>query len=96
MNTTKPTFICGHIADYFVIVYQCKAIGIYKGEKLVAEEKPEGLERFIENAKDLRLGWAQLEGGDEVIYLYDKQDNNFGYAVNLDSPQCSEWGYNGF
>ena len=61
--------------------------------KPLATEKPKGLAEFLGKAKDLRLGWAELEGGDEVIYLYDKGDGNFGYAVNLDSPQCSEWGY---
>ena len=28
----------------------------------------------------------------EVIYLYDKADGNYGYAVNLQDPMCSEWG----
>lgn len=48
----------------------------------------------MKKAKNLRLGWGQFQDdGDEVIYLYDKQDGNFGYAVNLDDPHCSEWGY---
>ena len=29
----------------------------------------------------------------EVIYLYDRVDDCFGYAVNLDWPDGSEWGY---
>jgi len=91
----KPSFICGHIADYFVIIYPEKeAVGIYKGEKLIVNEKPRGLANFVGKAKDLKLGWAQFENeGDEIVYLYDKADSNFGYALNLDSPQCSEWGY---
>jgi hypothetical protein len=28
-----------------------------------------------------------------VIYLYDNGDACFGYAVNLDWPDGSEWGY---
>ena len=34
----------------------------------------------------------QFSGGTS-IYLYDKADANFGYAVNLQFPWCSEWGY---
>ncbi len=52
-----------------------------------------GITTFVRKAKDLRLGWGQFPDGDEVIYLYDKAGGNFGYAVNLDAPQCSEWGY---
>jgi hypothetical protein len=33
-----------------------------------------------------------LTTGDDVIYLYDKGDHNFGYAVNVQDPYCSEWG----
>ena len=40
----------------------------------------------------MRLGWAELPDC-EVIYLYDKADSNYGYAVNLQYPSCSEWGY---
>jgi len=94
-NTMRiPTFITGHIASYFVVIYK-GAVGVYEsgGTKPIVTEKPEGLNEFLRRSKDLRLGWTRLEGGDEVIYLYDKEDNNFGYAINLDSPQCSEWGY---
>jgi len=89
-----PTFIAGHIASYFLVIYR-GSIGVYRkeGTKPVAIERPEGLTEFLKKIRDLRLGWAELEGGDEVIYLYDKGDDNFGYAINLDSPQCSEWGY---
>ncbi len=52
----------------------------------------DGLNRFVRTAKDFRLGWVKLPDF-EVIYLYDKADGNFGYAVNLQDPLCSEWGY---
>lgn len=42
------------------------------------------------------IGWGQFPDGAEVIYLYDRDDNNFGYAINLDAPDCSEWGYSPF
>ncbi len=53
----------------------------------------EGLGAFVERAKDLRTGWGQFPDGMEVIYLYDRGDDNFGYAVNLQREDFSEWGY---
>jgi hypothetical protein len=53
----------------------------------------EGLSRFATAARDLRLGWGRFADGAEVIYLYDRADDCFGYAVNLDWPDGSEWGY---
>jgi hypothetical protein len=29
----------------------------------------------------------------QVIYVYDKADDSFGYALNLDWADGSEWGY---
>ena len=40
-----------------------------------------------------RLGWGRVPDGAEVLYLYDRDDGGFGYAVNLTAPDCSEWGY---
>ncbi len=38
-------------------------------------------------------GRGRFPDGAEVVYLYDKGDDCFGYAVNLDWPDGSEWGY---
>jgi hypothetical protein len=40
-----------------------------------------------------RVGWASFPDDAEVIYVYDRDDDNFGYAFNLTAPNCSEWGY---
>src|SRR3712207_5787640 len=40
-----------------------------------------------------RLGWGRFPDGAEVLYLHDRDDGSFGYAVNLTMPDCSEWGY---
>ena len=40
-----------------------------------------------------RLGWGRFPDGAEVLWLYDRDDGGFGYAVNLTAPDCSEWGY---
>ncbi len=56
----------------------------------VAQRRVDGLGRFVAAARDLKLGWGQFPDGAEVIYLYDKGDENFGYAVNLANPWLSE------
>ena len=62
--------------------------------EVVTAQHVKGLLRFALNARTLRFAWGQFpNGGDEVIYLFDEADENFGYAVNLNDPQCSEWGY---
>ena len=40
-----------------------------------------------------RLGWARMEDDAEILFFYDSEDGNFGYALNLDCDWCSEWGY---
>jgi hypothetical protein len=40
----------------------------------------------------VRLGWAEFVEGAEVLYLYDRGDGGFGYAVDPTAPGCSEWG----
>jgi hypothetical protein len=40
-----------------------------------------------------RVGWGRFPDGDEIIFLYDANEGNFGYALNLTCDWCSEWGY---
>ncbi len=67
-------------------------VAVMRGDKPVARETVSGLSAFVENARDLTLGWGQLPD-DEVVYLYEQGDDGFGYAVNLSCPGSSEWGY---
>ncbi len=88
-------FLTGFVKGYFVIVGTDDTISVFADQmRPRTREKVKGLNAFIKKAKAVRLGWGQFQDdGDEVIYLYDKADGNFGYAVNLDDPHCSEWGY---
>ena len=65
---------------------------VLKDDQCITKQKVAKLKSFLQHAKALRIGWAKLPD-DEVIYIYDKADENFGYAVNLNDPNCSEWGY---
>lgn len=40
-----------------------------------------------------RIGWVCMEDDAEILYCYDRDDDNFGYALNLTCPGFSEWGY---
>ena len=65
---------------------------VQKDGQNITRQHVRKLKSFLQRAKMLRFGWAKLPD-DEVIYIYDKADDNFGYAVNLCDPNCSEWGY---
>ena len=81
----------GHIKDYDVVIHD-NLILVMKGEKVITQQRAAGLQDFLEKAKDIRLGWGEFQDF-EVIYLYDKADENFGFAVNLQDDILSEWGY---
>ncbi|HEU0114800.1 MAG TPA: hypothetical protein VFQ80_08985 [Thermomicrobiales bacterium] len=40
-----------------------------------------------------KIGWAVFPDDAEVLYFYDRDDDGFGYALNVTNPDCSEWGY---
>jgi hypothetical protein len=81
----------GHIKDYDYFILN-NSLVVIDQSKIVSYKLVDGLEKFVKKAKQLRAGWAQFPSF-EVIYLYDKSDGNFGYAINLQDPSLSEWGY---
>jgi hypothetical protein len=42
------------------------------------------------------LGWVRMEDDAEILYFYDRNDDGFGYALNVTDSQLSEWGYSPF
>lgn len=86
--------ISGHVGNYDVFVQGDTLRVVQDAEDpKEAGEQVDGLGEFVEDAADLRLGWGLLPDDAEVIYVYDKADGCYGYAINLDWPRCSEWGY---
>lgn len=86
--------LCGlsaQIAGYDVIVVG-DHVFVSENSRPVAATEVKGLGEFMGKAGDLRVGWGQFDDF-EVIYLYDRRDHNFGYAVNLQIDYFSEWGY---
>ncbi len=60
-----------------------ETVGMQRPAGFVGEHEP----------RDFRLGWGRFPDDAEVIFLYDKGDDGFGYAINLDRPDGPEWGY---
>ena len=86
----------GHIHGYDVIMDGDRII-VLQDAKIVCVRKIEGFAHLTKNAQELKIGWGQFEhDGDEVIYIYDKADDGFGYGLNLVDHGCSEWGYSPF
>ena len=82
----------GTINGYGVLVVG-DVVVVERGGAAVARRTVEGLGRFVGAARELKLGWGAFPDGAEVIYVYDAGDRGFGYALNLDWPDGSEWGY---
>ena len=90
--TQQLTAPSGHTGGYDVFLTG-DTVAVLDDEGIVTKQAVPGLGAFVARAKQFRLGWGQFPGGMEVIYLYDGGDDNFGYAVNLQDPSLSEWGY---
>lgn len=91
-NTTWIAFATsGAIGGYDVLIVD-DMITVLRGSTIVSRQTVQGLDRFVGAATDLRLGWAAFADF-EVVYVYDKADDNFGYALNLQIEPYSEWGY---
>jgi 3-dehydroquinate synthase class II len=84
----------GETAGYEVIVTG-NHVHVLRDGNIIASQQDtiSNLGAFVGKAKELRLGWGRFEDGMEVIYIYDKGDDFFGYALNLHFPDFSEWGY---
>jgi hypothetical protein len=90
--TVEKVGIAGSVNGYTVVVI-ADTIVVRRNDEEIARRTVDGLGRFVASAKDLKLGWGQFPDDAEVIFLYDKGDSCFGYAVNLDWADGSEWGY---
>src|SRR5512135_3240072 len=89
----KATGILAWVHGYFLRTSGDTAV-VYRADTLITKRHVPGLHRFLMRARTPRFGWGRFPNdGDEVIYLFDAADENFGYAVNLDDPHGSEWGY---
>jgi hypothetical protein len=88
-GTLARVGVGGTINGYGVLVVGDLVV-IERDGTAITRRTVDGLGRFVTGARDLALGWGQFPDQMEVIYLYDKDDACFGYAVNLDWPDGSD------
>jgi hypothetical protein len=90
--TLEKIGIAGTVNGYGGLVVGDALVVSQDGQD-VARRSVDGLGGFVAVARDLKLGWGQFPDDVEVFYLYDRVDGLFGYAIDHDWPDGSEWGY---
>jgi hypothetical protein len=91
-TTMHNVGITGTVNGYAVLIIGNQIIVSRDGEE-IDRRTVDGIGSYAAAARDLRLGWGQFPDDAQVIFAYDKADECFGYAINLDWPDGSEWGY---
>ena len=89
----RERFATGSSVGGYDVFLAGDTVTVLDDEGIVTRQTVAGLGAFIDHAKALRTGWGRFPDGMEVLYVYDKADDNFGYAVNLQDEHGSEWGY---
>ena len=88
--------LVAEIADYAITIIGDTVTVAYRDEERAGEvvtiQRVTNLARFVERARELRVALAQFPDF-EVVYLFDLGQDGYGYAVNLQVPPFSEWGY---
>lgn len=90
-DTNKVQGLLSRIGGFFLKVIGDE-VRVDAGKKTVFTGKVAGLADFLRRAKDLRVGLGETDDF-HIIYVYDAGDKGFGYALNLEAPDLSEWGY---
>ena len=88
----------GHIAGYDVWLRGDTIVVADETGPVVRHTVPDYGTAFAELVErpGFRTGWGRFPDGAEVLYFYDRDDDNFGYALNLSVHDFSEWGCSPF
>jgi len=79
----------GHIGDFDLFIAESGII-VMGGGKVLLRHRVNLSQFLAKNPKGLRLGLGWTE--DFTIFQL-KDPEGFGYALNLEAPDLSEWGY---
>lgn len=83
--------LTSQIHDYIVVITGDDVTVLQEGEEVATETVPR-LNDFLRKREGLiSIGWGRTEDFN-IIFIYDQTDG-FGYAVNIEEPMFSEWGY---
>ena len=93
-----PVMRSGHIKGYDIVLHDNMITGVREADGKVWQHKvpgygPKTSFKSLVLKPGFAIGWVAMEDDMEILYFYDKDDDNFGYAFNLDVDYFSEWGY---
>jgi hypothetical protein len=81
------------IAGYeILIVGDTVVVSQTDDDRIVTTQRVAGLAQFVRAARELRVTLAAFPAF-EVVYIVDLAQQSYGYAVNVQVPAFSEWGY---
>jgi hypothetical protein len=84
--------ISGHVGDFDVFATD-DVITVTNEQTIVQKRKVGGLSKFLADQQGrVRLTLGRTPDY-SILGLWDAE--GFGYALNLDDPDLSEWGYGG-
>jgi hypothetical protein len=86
----------GHIAGYDVFIADDTIFAVHEATKRQWAHCVPNYGTSIgalSRRPGFRVGWGRFPDGAEILYFYDRDDDNFGYAFNVDWEAGSEWGY---
>lgn len=92
----------GFIAGWNVFVTSNRVRVIKEGDRTGATMQVREIPNYGTDVCELlgrpggAIGWGRMPDDEEIPYFYDKRDGCFGYALNVNDPQSSEWGYSPF
>ncbi|MEW6744772.1 MAG: hypothetical protein AB1486_18620 [Planctomycetota bacterium] len=91
MSGNEARLLAFEVADHLVSILG-DTVKIWKGNQVVLHREVSGLGKFVASRQMFGIGHATMDE-DLVIFVYDPHDGNFGYAINIRTPEFSEWGY---
>ena len=94
MGTVDPIgeIVSGHVGGFAVFAYEDLLI-VGRGRTVVQRRNVPGLKKFLtEHQARIRLTLGQTEDF-TILGLWGP--DGYGYALNLEAPELSEWGYGG-
>ncbi len=90
-DEARLAMVSGHVGPYDVFALW-DVVTVMEGKKIVHKQRVPGLSAFLAEEGRARLTLGHTEDF-TILGLWGP--SGFGYALNLEDPDLSEWGYGG-
>lgn len=87
---TREIMLATAIGPYTVFAMG-DSLAVSLGRRWIARRHVAGFARFLSRVPAVKVSLGRTEDFD-IVYVFDPQDG-FGFAINVDQPDLSEWGY---